>query len=254
MSEINRAPVSQLTAKQLDLIRSTRESPEQMVSNQAEFDGWARRLWNTPFESALLDTHRAASLLGLPGDRQLSDQLLDEASVLRGMDSNRLAIWRESMSRRLAAMGYDLFDAEAPVTGGIVLPSLAKYFKDKYSALDAKARGEAIYQDLWLEATKALGIHEIGHSLGLRHQFSSSWDSLNYFPQYWQLRTGETAAQVRLAGDLRARAAAVDHQSDQAVLAVRVVHHGGHVHPPVRGRQVRVQRGALRGRRRGDHL
>jgi hypothetical protein len=36
-------------------------------------------------------------------------------------------------------------------------------------------------------------IHEMGHAMGERHQFASSWDAMNYFPQYWQLRTHETA-------------------------------------------------------------
>ena len=31
--------------------------------------------------------------------------------------------------------------------------------------------------------------HEMGHSVGLRHNFAASFDSLNYRPQYWQLRT-----------------------------------------------------------------
>lgn len=195
LSGANRAPASDLATKQLQLTLSTRESLDTMLTNQAEFDGWARKLWNTPLEAQLLDTRRARSLLGLPAGGSLGGAVMDQASVLRGMDSNRLAMWREAMSRRLAAMGYDLFDAEAPVVGGINLPSLAGYFKAKYKDLDKKARGEAVFHELWLEATKGLGIHELGHSLGLRHQFSSSWDSLNYFPQYWQLRTGETAAQ-----------------------------------------------------------
>ena len=33
--------------------------------------------------------------------------------------------------------------------------------------------------------------HELGHSVGLRHNFAASFDSLNYAPEYWQLRTGD---------------------------------------------------------------
>lgn len=35
----------------------------------------------------------------------------------------------------------------------------------------------------------AVIIHEMGHSIGLRHNFVSSADPFNYRPQYWQLRT-----------------------------------------------------------------
>lgn len=35
--------------------------------------------------------------------------------------------------------------------------------------------------------------HEVGHTLGLRHNFEGSTDALNYHPEYWQLR-GDTPA------------------------------------------------------------
>lgn len=38
-------------------------------------------------------------------------------------------------------------------------------------------------------AQYAVIAHEMGHSVGLRHNFVSSADALNYRPQYWQLRT-----------------------------------------------------------------
>ena len=33
--------------------------------------------------------------------------------------------------------------------------------------------------------------HELGHSMGLRHNFAASWDALNYANEYWQLRTSD---------------------------------------------------------------
>lgn len=43
----------------------------------------------------------------------------------------------------------------------------------------------------WAREQFAMGVfaHEFGHSVGLRHNFAASFDSLNYAPQYWQLRT-----------------------------------------------------------------
>jgi hypothetical protein len=50
----------------------------------------------------------------------------------------------------------------------------------------------------WARQQYAVGVfaHELGHSMGLRHNFAATFDSLNYFPQYWQLRTrnGEVTA------------------------------------------------------------
>jgi hypothetical protein len=84
---------------------------------------------------------------------------------------------------------YDSINTSAP--GSIYLPALAPYFKKLYGSLDPTERGVRIYKDLLRDTTKGIVFHEVGHSLGLRHNFASSWDSMNYPPQYWQLRTNE---------------------------------------------------------------
>ena len=42
----------------------------------------------------------------------------------------------------------------------------------------------------WVRGKSYLGLqeHEVGHSLGLRHNFAGSRDALNFFPEYWSLR------------------------------------------------------------------
>ncbi len=51
---------------------------------------------------------------------------------------------------------------------------------------------EEIEYQLWLEIRGRIytGIqaHEIGHTVGFRHNFAGTADALNYFPQYWSLR------------------------------------------------------------------
>jgi hypothetical protein len=41
-----------------------------------------------------------------------------------------------------------------------------------------------VRQQVWL----ATSLHEAGHTLNLRHNFQGSYDSINYFDQYWDLR------------------------------------------------------------------
>ena len=45
-----------------------------------------------------------------------------------------------------------------------------------------------IKQDLWSRIYKGTQLHEVGHTVGLRHNFEASTDSLNYNPEYWALK------------------------------------------------------------------
>ena len=65
----------------------------------------------------------------------------------------------------------DFFD---PNTSG-----LAEFFK-------GRDRDE-IWQWLREEMYTAVGGHEVGHTLGLRHNFAASMDPLNYRPEFWWL-------------------------------------------------------------------
>ncbi len=58
--------------------------------------------------------------------------------------------------------------------------------QDKQTRQD---RAQKMFEYLRQKVHYAVVIHEMGHSVGLRHNFVSSSDPLNYRPQYWQLRT-----------------------------------------------------------------
>ncbi len=50
-------------------------------------------------------------------------------------------------------------------------------------------RDQSLHQ--WIREQFHLSViaHEMGHSMGLRHNFVGSWDALNYPTEYWQVRT-----------------------------------------------------------------
>ncbi|HET6150031.1 MAG TPA: zinc-dependent metalloprotease [Polyangia bacterium] len=48
---------------------------------------------------------------------------------------------------------------------------------------------EEIYKRLRLAIFRGVAEHEVGHTMGLRHNFSGSTDALNYGDEYWRIRT-----------------------------------------------------------------
>ncbi len=122
----------------------------------------------------------------------------EEAALVKVLDTfassdpTKIQNLMDSYQAWLGNKGVCFTDSMAMAgAGSIYLPSLAPYFKKLYGGLDPKTRGLKIYQDIQHEIVKGIAFHEVGHSMGMRHNFASSWDNQNYAPQYWQLRTGD---------------------------------------------------------------
>ena len=106
---------------------------------------------------------------------ELTPEDLTEYDPISMLNPTRL---NSQHRRRLNAMSHscDFLDLVDPNVVG-----LAKTYA-----------GNDDYDQIWRELRamlfKATAIHEVGHTLGLRHNFSGSYDSLNYFDEYWNLR------------------------------------------------------------------
>lgn len=78
-------------------------------------------------------------------------------------------------------------------TADDALMGLAREYKN------AGLTPEQIYDDVRGRIFTAVLAHEVGHSLGMMHNFGASDDSLNYFNEYWELRTADGTVGPRFA-------------------------------------------------------
>jgi hypothetical protein len=124
---------------------------------------------------------------------------LEFGSPLRQLDPMAIERGYQAMQKHLADRGQCILHAPEP-TG---LPALAKIVKAKFpydenaSAGDQKERLLKIWDYLRAKLNYNVILHEMGHTVSLRHNFVSSYDKINYKPQYWQLRTkGGTVTKI----------------------------------------------------------
>jgi hypothetical protein len=131
-------------------------------------------------------------LAGLGASATTSGAVSDQVSPLalnNPLASQRMHTLRENA---LAARGACVID-EAPEPSS--LTALAAILKAKFppganeTPEAQQNRYDQMFQYARRKYTYSVLSHEMGHSIGLRHNFVSSSAPLFYRPQYWQLRT-----------------------------------------------------------------
>jgi hypothetical protein len=80
---------------------------------------------------------------------------------------------------------------------------LAEFADDAVTAAATRFKGntdyDAVRDEIRNEIFRGVMAHEVGHTLGLRHNFQGSFDAINFFDKYWELRSENlpTADQVK---------------------------------------------------------
>ena len=172
-------------------VHTTRLPPDATGNARAEFEARIELARGTPTEAALMGP--MWTQLAGTGDASVWDNesATELSSPLRGMRSSLITEGTHGLQRSLAKVGHCLLQAPEP-TG---LPALAKIMNEKFPTLEAAAPGDEkgrllrMWNYLRSNMNYSVILHEMGHTVGQRHNFVGSYDKLNYRPQYWQLRT-----------------------------------------------------------------
>ncbi|MCC6216635.1 MAG: hypothetical protein IT376_17370 [Polyangiaceae bacterium] len=167
-----------------------RVPPELAVNNRAIFDRRIELAKASGVEAELIGPMWLQAA-GLSPDEPITEEALERASPLRGLNHQVLRRAEQKLHRTFAERGQCLVAAPEP-TG---LPALAKVMARKFPAApdeapdQTRARVDRMYDYLRGRMHYSVILHEMGHTVGFRHNFVSSYDKFNFRTQYWQLRT-----------------------------------------------------------------
>ena len=139
---------------------------------------WAQALKQDPMMKARLLTPEIIQvmnpLFGLEPQAEPSEEVIDYALEFM-LNPQASYERRNKISRELTANNVMLGEDMDPSIIG--------------QALELKDRSlDEIYQILREDIFEAVALHEIGHTVGLRHNFEASFDALNYQDEFWEIR------------------------------------------------------------------
>lgn len=216
---IEAGDIADMSRAQIRMVADTQAVVGAASPSQLEYEAIVDKLRGTVYEAQLVDPSYLADTVGAAPGTAVTDDVLDAVSPLRGLDHGAVDAMLGLVDLRLQARGVCFLEHHMGDVGNHDIQGIARRFAEKYSdenlrgMLDgfeeatpeqlSQARADLIYEELWRETYKGIQLHEVGHSLGMLHQFASSYDSANYNPQYWQLRTQEGQASQSCAGQPR---------------------------------------------------
>lgn len=152
-------------------------SGQQLVplENGAHFDERLAKIQGTAFEAEWLtrpeDLMLASHGTWVPG-AALSDDLLKQGSFLNR--SQQISDKRQRTARFLEERTYcPLAELDGTLIG----------LAERLRGLSHDEKRQILRREIF----RAVALHEVGHNLGLRHNFEASYDAVNYQPEFWQI-------------------------------------------------------------------
>lgn len=155
------------------------------------------RLRGTDIENRLMDAHMQAAFGPRAADIPLTREMLDQISPMR----NNNNAFRALQNRLRALHSARQCNYEADFSDEVVFTLLHHFRNNRVpGGVDfgmqwnfVREDGRLDYDQIqrYLEQYIHYGVlaHELGHSIGQRHNFAASADAVNYHDRYWQLRS-----------------------------------------------------------------
>ncbi|MBV9949136.1 MAG: zinc-dependent metalloprotease, partial [Myxococcales bacterium] len=165
-------------------------------SLDATFEATRQKLLGTEWEGRLV-TPDVLQWAGFNPQQPFAGDptTLNLASPLRGLNPS-LQKWGSGILNSALTMKNMCVLSEQPEPDSLV--ALARQAKQLYPLPDPNdpdyatklhAHDDQLHQWIREQFHTSVIAHEMGHSMGLRHNFTGSFDALNYHTEYWQLRT-----------------------------------------------------------------
>ncbi|MBK7860467.1 MAG: hypothetical protein IPJ65_18015 [Archangiaceae bacterium] len=185
-------PIAKQVKQKLLSTRAIAADATAPSTTRPTYEARRKHALDSPTEAALIT--KAFQQFATNGNSKVDvSQLTDFISPLRGANPSVQRNFRNFKELALSNRGACVMN-EAPTPFAIA--DLASVLEQKFGNFDKNQdraqqleRAESMRQYLARRAHYAVITHEMGHSIGLRHNFVGSSDAFNYRPQYWQLRT-----------------------------------------------------------------
>jgi hypothetical protein len=200
--------LSKMTPRQIDnLANQAAKTLQQKLgpSLDAQFEGFRQELIGTKFE-AMMATPEMVQAAGFDPQTPIAgdDSILSRVSPMRGMHP-QMQRWMNRLKATTGALRSCVIEQPEPDSLVGLARHAARLYpmpvkNDDFPANLAK-RNSALQKWLREQLHVSVILHEMGHSMGLRHNFTGSWDAMNYHPEYWQLRTRN--GQEKTCSDLK---------------------------------------------------
>ena len=165
-------------------------------SYDAQLQGSKQSLLGSTWEAQLV-TPDFLQMAGLNPQQPFAGNTtsLNQASLLRGLDPGLIKWGKTAIESGIVMKDMCVLD-EMPEPDSLV--GLARQAqqqfplpnpKDANYATELYQHDQALHEWIREQFHQSVIAHEMGHSMGLRHNFAGSYDALNYHTEYWQLRT-----------------------------------------------------------------